>query len=57
MVIMESPARSFPPKVERVNRADIEKNYSMLTLGSFALACITVFGCVVWACTKDSDQT
>jgi hypothetical protein len=57
MVIMEKPGSLISTKVERVNRADMEKNYSMLTLGSFALACITVFGCVVWACTKDSDQT
>ena len=40
-----------------MNRADIEKNYSMLTLGSFAFACLTIFGCVLWACAKDTDQT
>lgn len=40
-----------------MNRADMEKNSSMLTLGSFALAFITILGCVLWACAKDSDQT
>jgi hypothetical protein len=29
----------------------------MLSLGSFAFACIAIFGCVVWACAKDRDQT
>ena len=43
--------------MKRINRADTEKNSSMLTLGSFALTCITIFGCVVWACSKESDQT
>jgi hypothetical protein len=28
----------------------------MLTIGSFALACVTIFGCVMWACAKDTDQ-
>jgi hypothetical protein len=37
-----------------MNRADMEK---MLTLGSFAFAFITILGCVLWACAKDSDQT
>jgi hypothetical protein len=56
MVIMEKPYRlSFPHKTGHANRADIDK--SMLTLGSFAFACITVFGCVLWACVKDTDQT
>ena len=29
----------------------------MLTLGSFAFACIAIIGCVLWACAKDGDQT
>jgi hypothetical protein len=40
-----------------MKRADFEKIRSMLTLGSFAFACITIFGCVLWACAKDTDQT
>ncbi len=46
-----------PTRTSRMIRADIRKNSSMLSLGSFAFACITLFGCVVWACVKDSDQT
>jgi hypothetical protein len=40
-----------------MKRADFGKIRSMLTLGSFAFACITIFGCVLWACAKDTDQT
>ncbi len=40
-----------------MNPADFRENHSMLTLGSFAFACLAVFGCVVWACSKDGDQT
>ena len=39
-----------------MKRANFEKIRSMLTLGSFAFACITIFGCVLWACAKDTDQ-
>lgn len=28
----------------------------MLTIGLFALACVTILGCVLWACAKDIDQ-
>lgn len=57
MVIIEKPGHYAPTRTSRMNRADINKNSSMLTLGSFALTCITVFGCVLWACVKDTDQT
>jgi len=39
-----------------MKRADFEKIRSMLTLGSFAFACITILGCVVWACAKDTHR-
>jgi hypothetical protein len=29
----------------------------MLTIGSFAIAIVTVFGGVFWACLNDRDQT
>lgn len=57
MAIMEKLGSETFPKTKRINRADTEKNSSMLTLSSFALTCITIFGCVLWACSKDSDQT
>jgi hypothetical protein len=57
MVIMEKPGTNDAPPIELMNRADTQKNPSMLTLGSFALTCITIFGCVLWACSKDSDRT
>jgi hypothetical protein len=34
----------------------LQKDRSMLTIGSFALACVTILGCVLWACAKDIDQ-
>lgn len=45
------------PKGTRTKWADFGKTRSMLTLGSFAFACITILGCVLWACAKDTDQT
>ena len=58
MVIMEKLApRASPVRMSRAFQADIHQNSSMLSLGSFAFACITVFGCVLWACVKDTDQT
>jgi hypothetical protein len=57
MAIMEKPDSMALRQNERMNRADTGKNSSMLTLGSFALTCITIFGCVLWACSKDSDRT
>lgn len=50
---------AFPSASKRAAeiRADFQKNPSMLTLGSFAFACITIVGCVLWACAKDGDQT
>jgi hypothetical protein len=40
-----------------MNRADFILLFSMLTLGSFAIAVFTVLGCVYWACLNDRDQT
>lgn len=40
-----------------MKRAGFQPVYSMLTLGSFAVAVVAIFGCVWWACLNDSDQT
>jgi hypothetical protein len=54
MVIMEKPAvYLLPEKRSPMNMADFQQNLFMLTLGSFAFACIAIIGCVLWACAKD----
>jgi len=40
-----------------MNRAELEKLYYMLTIGSFAIAFFAVLGGVFWACRDDRDQT
>jgi hypothetical protein len=58
MVIMEKPGSNCSAGGAGERTGLTQKKYSsMLTLSSFALTCITIFGCVLWACSKDSDQT
>jgi hypothetical protein len=40
-----------------MNRADFNRLFFMLTIGSFAIAVFAVLGCVFWACLNDRDQT
>jgi len=42
---------------EGMNRAGCIFLYSMLTIGSFAIAAFAVLGCVFWACLNDRDRT